>query len=175
MCLKEKEKKPRGDESKNVTTHELTFHDTQNSVCPEPLPLLSSPLEYFSPISEWFILSLLVISSLPPSLFTPLLCYFSHHTEWHLELYYFSVCCMFTRPWAPEGMDSACLLYSSASVPRTISGKKKKKAQGMNKWWMNEWVSKFLGRRYVCSSRHEIQWSPCHWLCSTPPLLCSAL
>ena len=38
MCLKEKEKKPKGDESKNVTTHELTFMTlkTQSvlSLCP---------------------------------------------------------------------------------------------------------------------------------------------
>ena len=38
MCLKEKEKKPRGDESKNVITHELRFMTlkTQSvlSLCP---------------------------------------------------------------------------------------------------------------------------------------------
>ena len=73
-----------------------------------------------------------------PITFYPIaLLFFSSH--WLTQLYYFFICCMFNRPWAPEGMDFACLLYSSASVPRTISGKKKKKRrEWINDEWMNE-------------------------------------
>lgn len=94
---------------------------------------------------------------------------FPHHNDHYLWLYYLLICCLFTRPWAPWGMDLAWLVYSSSPVPRTVPGEKIG-AEWMNKW-MNEWVSWTVGSRVVCFRRCETKWLPYHGLYLPPRFL----
>lgn len=111
---KEKEEKRKG-----IIIHELTAAWLEAHSLWGHLTLLFSPWECSSPTGPWFIRSL--FSQLLTTLIrTPLSCYFPPSLWLLLTI----ICCLFTRQWTSWGVDFACLFYSSAPVPWTVSDKK---------------------------------------------------
>jgi hypothetical protein len=116
--------------------HEFIVGDTQSS---RPLRVLA--LALLSLLWSWFITSLHTCLSVTPS---PLSCYFSP-LPWMLLTVMLFICYLFNRTWAPWGIDFACVLYISSSVPGGVLSQKKKQSK-----WVNEWVSKWNPGKQSC-------------------------